>query len=163
MSPSIEYNLFPYSEVNNRLLTLRYGLAFVKNNYRDTTLYNKISQKLAAQYISLTSEFTQKWGSAELELKYQHYLHDLALNNLSFGSYIDVRITGGLSVNIYMGGALVHDQLYLEKGDASAEDVLTRQRALRSSFQFYTFFGLNYRFGSKINNFVNPRFGSDGF
>lgn len=163
VSPSIEYNFFPYREVNNKLFTLRYGVALVKHDYREITIYDEIGETVAAEYLSLTSEFTQKWGSAEIELKYQHYLHDLKLNNLSFGADLELQVTGGLSIDLYVGGALVHDQIYLEKGDASAEDVLTRQRALQSSFEFYSFFGLNYRFGSTINNFVNPRFGSNGF
>ena len=98
-----------------------------------------------------------------MELKYQHFFHDLDLDNLSFGTEIEIQITGGLSLDIFLFGALVHDQIYLVKGDASAEDVLTRQRELASSFEFEAFVGLNYRFGSKINNFVNPRFGSRGF
>ncbi|MDH5608393.1 MAG: hypothetical protein OEY56_02855 [Cyclobacteriaceae bacterium] len=162
-SPSIEYNLFPYSDVNNKMLTLRYGIGASQNEYIDTTLYNKTAEFVGAEYLSLTSRFNQKWGNIETRLKYQHYFHDLALNNLSFNSDIEVRVTGGLSFNIYLWGALVHDQIYLPKGDANAEQVLTRQRALASSFNFRTYFGFNYRFGSKLNNFVNPRFGSRGF
>jgi hypothetical protein len=98
----------------------------------------------------------------QVELKYQHYSHDFSLNNLGFGTDIEVQVTGGLSLDLYLWGGLIHDQIYLEKGTASAEDVLTRQRALESSFEINAFFGLSYRFGSKINNFVNPRFGSEG-
>jgi hypothetical protein len=55
---------------------------------------------------------------------------------------------------------LVHDQIYLPGEGATGEEVLSRTRQLQSSYNFETFFGLNYRFGTKLNNFVNPRFNS---
>ncbi len=161
-SPSIEYNFFPYSEVNNKLLTMRYGIAIGRNEYRETTIYDKDGETLGAQYLSLAAEFNQKFGSIEIGTKYQHFLHDFALNNLSFDAEIEVRLTGNLSFEVYLFGALVHDQIYLAKGDATQEEVLTRVRQLESSFEFNTWFGINYRFGSNLNNFVNPRFGSRG-
>jgi len=53
---------------------------------------------------------------------------------------------------------LVHDQVYLAKSGATQQEVLTRIRQLKSSFYFQNRFGISYRFGSKLNNFVNPRF-----
>jgi len=47
--------------------------------------------------------------------------------------------------------------------DVANEKYLTRRRQLQSNFNIFANFGFNYRFGSKLNNFVNPRFGSDGF
>ncbi|MDA0194984.1 MAG: hypothetical protein O2887_06545 [Bacteroidetes bacterium] len=163
ITPSIEYNLFPYKDVNNKLLTLRYGLASGKNFYNETTIYGKDNEMLVAEYLSLSSIFNQKWGNVGVQMKYQHYFHDFGFNRLSFESNIEVRITGGLSLDLYLYGARSHDQIYLPLGDADAQEVLTRQRALASNFDFSMFFGLNYRFGSNINNFINPRFGSRGF
>ena len=163
LSPSIEYNLFPYKDVNNKLLTLRYGLVTGRNYYTEETIYAKNSESLVAEYLSLSSIFNQKWGNIRLQLKYQHYFHDFSFNRLSFNSRIDVRITGGLSLDLYLNGARVHDQLYLPVGDADVEEILTRRRALVSTFDFSMRFGLSYRLGSNINNFVNPRFGSRGF
>ncbi len=71
---------------------------------------------------------------------------------------MDVRISGGLSFYMYAFGSIVRDQLSLPKGAASEQEILTRRRQLASGYNFYTSFGLNYRFGSKVNNFVNPRF-----
>jgi len=53
---------------------------------------------------------------------------------------------------------LKYDQIYLPKDEADITEVLTRRRQIASGYNFYTSFGLNYRFGSKLNNFVNPRF-----
>jgi hypothetical protein len=53
---------------------------------------------------------------------------------------------------------LTRDQIFLPKGGATSQEVLTRRRQLASGYNIYSYFGLNYRFGSKLNNFVNPRF-----
>jgi hypothetical protein len=46
-------------------------------------------------------------------------------------------------------------------GAASAEEILTRQRQLQTSFTYFTSFGFSYQFGSIFNNVVNPRFGGE--
>lgn len=74
------------------------------------------------------------------------------------GDGVNVIISGGLSFNVFMFGSYQRDQIYLSKGLASQQDVLTRQRQLATNYNYYTYFGLSYRFGSKVNNFVNPRF-----
>ena len=73
----------------------------------------------------------------------------------------DVRIGAGLSYFVYANGNVVHNQINLVKGEVTEQEVLTHKRQLGSSFNYYTSFGLAYRFGSILNNFVNPRF--DGY
>ena len=73
----------------------------------------------------------------------------------------DVRIGGGLSFFVRANASLVHNQINLVKGGVTEQEVLTRKRQLASNFNYYTSFGLAFRFGSILNNFVNPRF--DGY
>lgn len=73
----------------------------------------------------------------------------------------DVRIGSGLSFFANLNANIVHNQIYLVKGNITEQELLTRQRQLGSTFNYYTSFGLAYRFGSILNNFVNPRF--DGY
>jgi hypothetical protein len=91
-------------------------------------------------------------------VRYRNYLHDWDLYNVSINSAVNIRLTGALSINVDLYGAIVHDQVNLAKGEASKDDVLTRKRQLASAYNFATWFGVNYRFGSSVNNFVNPRF-----
>jgi hypothetical protein len=51
----------------------------------------------------------------------------------------------------------VHDQLYLARGDATEEEVLTRQRSLATAFRLNGSVGLTFTFGSIYNSIVNPR------
>ena len=55
-----------------------------------------------------------------------------------------------------------YDQINLPKGDADLEEVLLRRRQLETNYEASVSFGFRYRFGSVLNNVVNPRFGGIG-
>ena len=155
---AVEYDIFPYKEVNTRFFTISYGPTLRKNRYYDTTIYDKIKETLFGHRADANITFNQKWGTTSVGINYQNYFHNWKLFNLGMNAFTNVRITGGLSFNIYFYGALTRDQLYLPKGGATEQEILTRRRQIASGYSIYTSFGINYRFGSKVNNFVNPRF-----
>lgn len=154
----LEFAVFPYKEVNTKFWTFSYVIDIRQNRYFDSTLYDKIEEFLFGHKAETNLTFNQKWGRLRLGAEYHSYLHDFSLYNVSVDVEVDIRITGGLSLNIYSFGALTRDQIFLPKGGATPQEVLTRRRQLASGYNIYTYFGLNYRFGSKLNNFVNPRF-----
>jgi len=155
---AVEYDIFPYKEVNNKLFTISYGLTARNNRYYDTTIYDKLKETLIGHRADVNMTFNQKWGSSFVGISYHNYFHNWKFFNLSLNANVNVRITGGLSFYVYAFGALTRDQVFLQKGSASAQEVLARQRQLASGYNYNTGFGINYRFGSKLNNFVNPRF-----
>jgi hypothetical protein len=154
----IEYNIFPYKMVNTKKFTLAYILNARRNIYYDTTLYDKTKESLFGQSLEAKFSVNQKWGRIYISSSYRNFFHDWKFFNLAFRTTFDIRITGGLSFYIFSGAELVRDQLYLPKQNATSQEVLTRRRQLASGYQFYMNFGFNYRFGSLLNNFVNPRF-----
>lgn len=156
--PAIEYNIFPYKEVNNKLLTFSYGLTGRLNNYYDTTIYNKKKETLFGHRATAYLSLNQKWGNAYTGITYHSYFNNFSFFNLGLDAYISVRITGGLSFYMLAFGGLTRDQLFLVKGNTTPEEVLARRRQLASGYNYYTSIGINYRFGSKLNNIVNPRF-----
>lgn len=162
LRPAIEYNIFPYKDVNNKLLTLSYGLTARRNNYYDSTIYGKINETLLGHRATAYLSFNQKWGNAYVGLSYHNYFKDWQLFNLGIDVYNNVRISGGLSFFVFAFGGLTRDQVFLVKGNATPEEVLARRRQLASGYNYYTSVGINYRFGSKINNVVNPRFDRSG-
>lgn len=163
-NPAIEYNFYPYSEVNNRFFVLRYGIYVSRNNYYDTTIYNKLKETLYGHKLSAALTLNQKWGSFYSSIYYKNYFSDWKLNNMGIDLNVNVRITGGLSFYVHTNGSIVHDQIYLVKGDVSEQDLLIKTRQLGSSYNYNLYFGVNFRFGSKLNNFVNPSFqGFEGF
>jgi hypothetical protein len=160
-SPAIEYNVFDYKEVNNRFFVLRYGLDINNNNYYDTTIYYKIRETVYGHRFSAAITLNKKWGTFNGGVYYRNYFHDWALNAMGLSVNTDVRIGGGLSFFVHASGSVIHNQINLVKGGVTEQEVLTRKRQLASSFNYYTSFGLAFRFGSILNNFVNPRF--DGY
>lgn len=154
----IEFDIFPYKQVNTKFFTFSYTVDVRRNKYFDTTLYDKTRETLWGHGLESNLSIRQKWGSLSFGAEYHNYLHNWKYFNLGINSDVEVRITGGLSFNIYTSAQLVRDQIYLPKGGATQEEVLTRRRQLASGYYLYSSFGINYRFGSKLNNFVNPRF-----
>lgn len=155
----VEYNIFPYKDVNNKFFTISYSLDLRRNTYYDTTIYNKTKETLAGQGADVNISFNQKWGTASAGISYHNYFQNWKYFNLGISGFISVRISGGLSFNVAAFGSLTREQIYLPKGGASEQEILTRRRQVASGYNYYTSFGFSYRFGSRISNFVNPRFG----
>jgi hypothetical protein len=158
--PGIEYDLFPYSESTRRQFRLLYKAGFNHVQYLDTTIYNKTEDNLWIHSFSAAYEVVQKWGSIDINLEYENYLHDFSKNSVSLDGYVSLRIAKGLSVSLSGGISILHNQLGLVKGGATAEEILLRRKELETQYEYYTSFGLSYTFGSIYNNVVNPRFGS---
>ncbi|HEV8079062.1 MAG TPA: hypothetical protein VGP43_00005, partial [Chitinophagaceae bacterium] len=110
----------------------------------------------------VASAFTQPWGNINAGVSYSNYFNDFSKNNFGLNAQIDIKLFKGLSFNLYGNYSIIHDQLSLPKGNASRDDVLTQRRQISSSYNYYTSMGLQYRFGSKYNNVVNPRFSNSG-
>ena len=157
--PSLEYNVFPYSESTHRQLRFLYGIGSSYRIYNDTTIYDEIEELLWKEQLEIAYEVQQKWGSVNVSLTGSHFFHDFSKNRLELSGYISVRIIKGLSLRIRGGAARVNDQLSLVKGDASEADILLQLQELETAYHLGGGLGLTYTFGSIYNNIVNPRFG----
>jgi hypothetical protein len=155
---AVEYNIFPYKQINNRYLTFSYGFITRFNSYYDSTIYDKLKETVFAHSLRMNFSLNKKWGNMNAGMAYHNFFHNWDLNSFTMNFSVNVRVTGGLSFYIASAGGLVHDQIYLAKTGATQQEVLTRIRQLKSSYYFQNRFGISYRFGSKLNNFVNPRF-----
>jgi hypothetical protein len=71
---------------------------------------------------------------------------------------MSVRLAKQLSVYFEIESEIIHDQLYLPKGDASLEDVLLRRRKLATTYEISGNIGIRFTFGSIYNSVVNERF-----
>lgn len=159
VSPAIEYDVFPYSRSTSKIFTFLYEVTPSYQIYIDSTIYNKKEEFLVAQSLQATLSVQEKWGSVSTSLTGSHYFNDFSKNQISLYTSLQWRIIGGLSVDLYAGGSIVHDQLNLPKQGATDEEILTQQKELSTSYNYYVSFGISYTFGSIFNNVVNPRFG----
>ena len=162
VSPGVELNLFPYSESSRRSLTVQ-GLLNVRHwDYAEPTIFLETAETRVAASITSSLNLVQPWGNVTFTADHSRYLHDTSKWEASLEAYFNVRLFKGFSVNLFGNYGWIRDQLYLPGGDYTEAEILLRQRALATSFSYWTSFGISYRFGSIFNNVVNPRFGGGG-
>jgi hypothetical protein len=99
----------------------------------------------------------QPWGDLEASLEGKNYLHDFNRYGLSLRMELGIRIFKGLSVFMETETQVIHDQLYLPKGNSSIEDILIQRRKQATAYEFKGELGFRYTFGSIYNNVVNLR------
>lgn len=164
VSAGLEYSFFPYRESTRRLLTLQYRLELAHYDYTEETIFGKVQEVLANQALTLSLSSQQPWGSANGALEASTFLHDFSKNRFSIYGGVSVRVVKGLSVNLSGDYSRIRDQLSLQAGGLTDDEILLRLRQLATGYRYSLFFGVSYRFGSILNNVVNPRFdGGDRF
>ena len=160
IAPALEYNFFPYSESTRRQLRCMYKIGVNRAHYLENTIYNKMSETLYNQSLTLSLEVREPWGNATVSMEGSHYFHDAQKNRLTLWGYLSFRIFRGLSMNVRANYERIHDQLSLPVGEASLDEVLLRRRELATDYEYSLSLGVSYTFGSVFSNVVNPRFGS---
>lgn len=158
VAPAVEYNYFPYTESTRRQLCVLYRIGWNSTNYMEETIFDKISETLYSQSLTVTFEVKEPWGNVSTSLEGSHYFHDFSKNRLEFRMNIDVRIFKGLSLDINGRYERIHDQLALYKGEATLDEILLRRKELATNYEYSISVGLRYTFGSVYSNVVNPRF-----
>lgn len=156
--PKIEYSVFPYKDFNAKRIVVGYSVGAQENRYFDTTLYLKTREFRGKQTIYVNSSFTQKWGNINIGLDWSNYLHDINLNKLGIGGAVEWRVVEGLKLAFFGNYEFIRNQIYLPKGNATKDEVITKQRSIGSSFNYWTGAGIRYQFGSRNNSAVNSRF-----
>jgi hypothetical protein len=160
--PSVEYDIFPYSEATHRQLRFLYSAGVQYNNYIDSTIFNQVKETLFKQEINIAFQIQEKWGSVNLALLGSNYFNDFSKNRLELISSLNLRIFKGLSLQVFGSVAYINDQINLKKGGISDADRLLELRELSTQYRIEGGVGLTYTFGSIYNNVVNPRFGFGG-
>ena len=156
--PAIEYNVFKYAEASHKQLRLLYTFGYEHSNYNEITIFDKTNDYLYTHSLSVLFMYIKSWGYFNWSLLGSSYLHDFSKFSLGTNGLASVRITNGLSFNMGFSLYMFRDRIDLRKGNASLEEILTYQREMESNYNYTINFGLTFRFGSKFNNAVNPRF-----
>lgn len=165
--PALEYDVFPYTESTRRMLTIRYSPEVARFAYEDTTIFDKTAETLTGHRLDVSLRVQQPWGQINTSINALQYFHDLGKHRLSLSGSVQLRVFRGLNFNIGGSIARTKDQIYLLKAGLTDEEILVRRRQLGTDFQYFTFMGLSFRFGSKFANVVNSRMpgldGGEGF
>jgi hypothetical protein len=161
--PSIEYDIYPYSESTHRQLRIMYSAGLRYNNYIDSTVYNKTSENRYLQMLNVAFQVQKKWGYINMGLTGSNYFHDFSKNRVELFTSLNIRIFKGLSLEINGGIAHINDQINIKKGDVSEAERLLQLRELATKYRLEGGIEITYTFGSIYNNIVNPRFNSGDF
>lgn len=155
---ALEYDVFPYSQSSDRMLTLRYSFGARWLDYEQVTIFDRTSEVRPLHILDVDISATQRWGRVSVSLYGIQYLHDLARHRFGTDANVDWRLYKGLTLNVTGWAVRVKDQIYLPAGDATEEEILLRRRQLGTDYQYSARVGLRFTFGSIFNNVVNPRF-----
>ncbi len=156
--PKVEYSILPYSDFNTKRVVLVYDINPVFNKYFDTTIYLKTQETLFNQSLSLISQFNYDWGSINLGVFYNNYLHDWSQNYIGINGAISLKLIKGLNFGVYGDYNLQNNQVSLRKGNIDIDQLLVQNQELFTSYNMFLRAGISYRFGSTQNNVVNPIF-----
>lgn len=158
VTPGIEFDVFPYSQSTRRSLTLQYAAGALHNSYVALTVYDKLHETVPRHYAIVSLGLKEPWGSLSAYSRFSQQLNQLDRYREALWGSADVRLFKGFSFNIYAEYDKIADQIALQKGAASEEDVLLRLHQLATNYSYFVSFGVSYSFGSIFNNIVNPRF-----
>lgn len=162
VAPAIEYDIFPYAQSTRRIFTLRYTAGLTSYDYREITVYDELKETRPTHAFEASYRMTQPWGSVGLGLDFSQFLHDTGKWRGSLNGSTSLRLVKGLNLNLGGSYSRVRDQLTLAKAGATRDEILLRLKQLETNYFYYFSFGLSYRFGSSLNNVVNPRMGGLG-
>ncbi|MEM7161050.1 MAG: hypothetical protein AAF487_01295 [Bacteroidota bacterium] len=156
--PAVEYNIYPYDEVQTKRFTFRYSIGPEYYNYTDSTVFNKLNEWVGRHSIDIEFFKTQKMGDFSIDFGVEQYLHNPKLYNVYFDPSISWQLFKGFRVWLSAFVSWVNDRINIPKDSITDEDILLQIRQLDTQFRYFANFGVSYRFGSLNNNFVNARF-----
>lgn len=172
LKPAIEYSFFPYKESVKKAVTLYYEAGPAWTKYMDSSYYGVFSHQLMMHSLSLNCGFVQEWGNIYTNIQWESFLNSFELEgknirgrdvrNFSVNCNFDIRIFKGLSFYAYFQYEITKG-IYpnIRRADFDFDDILSNTRQYPTSNNFYSYFGITYRFGSIYNNVVNPRFSNN--
>jgi len=159
-APGLEFDVFPYKESSRRQFVFVYEIALLYSRYAEETIFSKVRETRVGQALTAAVEAVQPWGTMEARLNGSTYLDRWSQNRVNLQGGMSVRVVRGLQLSLHAYYSRIRDQLSLAKEGASDDEVLLQLKQLKTSYSAGVFIGLNYTFGSKFNNVVNPRFDS---
>jgi hypothetical protein len=157
-APGVEFDLFPYKESTKRSLTFQYTVGGAWYDYEQVTIFDKLTETIAKHTLNTSLGLRQPWGQAGGSFIFTQQLASPDRTRLTVSGGISVRLAKGLTVNTSGNYNRIRDQFTLDKGEASEEEVLLRQRQLATGHRYSFSVGFSFSFGALGNVTVNPRF-----
>jgi hypothetical protein len=161
--PGIEFNVFPYDDVERRRLTLWYEAGPNYYRHSELTIFDKLEEMVPMQQLDVRLSLRQPWGSTGISTTISQHLNDRNRYNASVFGDADVRVFKGFSFNMFAYYSRIRDQISLPKQGATPEEILLQLRQLETNYSYSVGMGFSYSFGSVFTSIVNPRFSGTNF
>lgn len=158
LASGVEYNYFPYTQSNRRVLLARYLVSVEAVEYQDTTIFDILKETVYRHELSTQYNARESWGNARIGAGISQYLDRTDAWSFRVNGFVNYRLFRGFSVNVRGEYRKVEDQIYLSKEELDDEDIFLERRRLPTESQTELRLGLSYSFGSIFNNAVNERF-----
>lgn len=153
--PAFEYNLFPYDLASDKYFIFRYNFIYEMNNY-DTTLFSGLNRDMFSHGLLMHYYYIHKGTEIDGTVSASNYLDDPRI--FSVGAYFGVTITPdklqGFSLQLGLGASYSQNPVSVEEYPEDPKGYVMPDNGLSYS----SIFTITYRFGSRNNNYVNPRF-----
>jgi hypothetical protein len=162
LMPAVEYNIVPYAQSTRRSFTILYAAGVRHADYREITWFDEVEETRPQHTLGVSYTTRQPWGNVNVGLNGSQYLHDTGKYSAGLGGSTDLRLFRGFSFNVGGNYSRVRDQLHLPRRNLTEQEILLRQRAMATNYNYFIFGGISYRFGSIFSNVVNPRMGGGG-
>jgi len=158
LGPAIEYNIFDYADATRKQCRFLYGMTYQYSEYNEMTIYDKLEDHLFTQDFKILFSYVDSWGAVDASLLGSSQLSDFSKYALGARTSASLYLGRGLSLNMSAGFSYIQNQVGLIKDAATPEDLLIGQREMESDYNYNFSAGFTFRFGSTLNNVVNPRF-----
>jgi hypothetical protein len=129
------------------------------SKYNSPTIYGKMTDDLFSQNLSINFSYYEPWGTLSASAGGSAYLQDMSQFAVGTSATAYVKIFKGLSFNVSGSLGYSQNQRSLRDGYADPMEVVTGQYEMEEGLNYGINVGISFRFGSKNNNAVNPRFG----
>lgn len=159
LGPAIEFDVFPYAESSQRSLTVHYAVGWARYEYEALTIFDRLEEHIGQHGLNGSLGLRQPWGQIGASAEFTQHLTSPDRTRTTVSGNANVRLARSVSLTASASYARIRDQFTLEKGDATPEQVLLRQRQLATGYRYSFRVGLTYSFGALGNATVNPRFG----
>ena len=123
------------------------------------TVYGKMKDDLFTQNLSIIYTNYQPWGTVSASAGGSAYLNDLSQFSTGASASASLKVSRGFSVSLSGSIGYCQNQRSLREGVGDLPDILGGQWEMEQGLTYSLSAGISFRFGSKNNNAVNPRFG----
>jgi hypothetical protein len=159
LGPAIEYNIFSYEEASTRECRILYSINYEHSIYNSLTIYDKMQDDLLNQNLNIIFSYYEPWGTLSASAGGSSYLNDLSQFSVGTSAAASVKVARGISFTVAGSIGYSQDQRSLRQGTGDPMEVVTGQWQMEQGLSYSINLGISFRFGSKHNNAVNPRFG----